>query len=399
MTRRFSSVLRFEELIAPVKLSEFYERYWEREVLHLPAVDAKKFSDLLTVADLDSYLSRSDLRSPALRLIKSGTQIPVESYTTTFSLGGQQSRDLIRTDRVLAHYRSGATILIQLAHWSLPTLQPFAAQLRKFFSFNVELNVYLTPPNAQGFSAHFDTHSVFILQLAGNKSWQLHGTRPVQPLLEDRFDETTEKPGAVEAEIELTPGSFLYVPRGKFHSAKANSQPSLHVTVGLFPPTWLDIFQQRLVQMKTDGRFRRAPTPTETSTLADLVGAFGRDFSFDAVRSVISSNNLSVEGQPSLGRLIDAIGVESLSLRTTLRVRHEAGVALVNHNEKLSVRGIGAEVTLPKRAGQFVSEILRMQNDFRLEEIEAGLDGHSALVVARALLKEGVLALSGPEAA
>lgn len=393
-----SSVPRFEELIAPVTLQAFYRRYWEREALFLPANDVRRFSDLLSISDLDDYLSRSDLRSPALRLVKSGSQIPVQSYTTTFSLGGQRASDLIRPDRVLAHYRSGATILVQLAHWSLPTLQPFAAQLQKFFSFNVELNVYLTPPNSQGFTAHFDTHSVFVLQLAGAKVWQLHETRPVQPLLEDRFDEAIEKPGEVQAELELTPGSFLYLPRGRFHSARANAEPSLHVTVGLFPPTWLDIFHQRLTQMKGDTRYRRSPTPEEATSLTDLVEAFGSGFDYDVVRSAISTS-LSNEGQPSKGRLIDAIGIDRLSLHTKLRIRHEANIGMVLHENKLTVRGIGAEVTLPLRAERFVTALMQKQDDFRLMEIETELDEQSVLVVTRALLRDGVIALSRSDAA
>lgn len=394
MRRRLSSVPTFEELIAPVTLEEFYRRYWEREALFLPADDAGRFAELLSISDLDDYLARSDLRTPALRLVKSGSQIPVDSYTTTFSLGGQRASDLIRPDRVLSHYRSGATILVQLAHWSLPTLQPFAAQLQKFFSFNVELNVYLTPPNSQGFTAHFDTHSVFVLQLAGTKVWALHDTRQLQPLLEDRFDEAIEKPGKSEVELELRPGSFLYVPRGRFHSARANAEPSLHVTVGLFPPTWLDIFQQRLVQMKADTRFRRAPTRGDAASLDNLVEAFGRGFDFDALRGQISSQSLSVEGLPSQGRLIDAIGLSTISLQTRMRVRHESNIALTRHKYGLSVRGIGAEVSLPLRAEAFVCDLLQRRNTFRLAEIETKLDSESVLVVARALLRDGVLALS-----
>lgn len=389
----------FDDLIAPLSLSDFYRTYWEREVLFLPAVDAKKFARLLTIADLDAYFSRSDIRHPALRLIKSGSQIPVESYTTTFSLGGQRVSDLIRPDRVLSHYRDGATILVQLAHWSLPTLQPFAVQLEKFFSFNVEMNVYLTPPHSQGFTAHFDTHSVIVLQLNGAKTWQLHGTRNVQPLLEDRFDESVEEVGDVESQIELTPGAFLYVPRGRFHSAKANSEPSLHVTIGLFPPTWLDIFHQRLDQLKSDARFRRAPVPGDTAKLAALVEAFGLGFDLAATRTQIASAGLSVEGQPAQGRLMDTIGLNALSIDSRLRVRHEATIGIERRSNRLVVRGIGSEVGLPLRAEPLVMALLNRQGEFRLGEVETNLDTQSVLVVARALVRDGVVALAGSNAA
>jgi len=391
-----STVPSFEELIAPVALAEFYRNYWEREVLFLPAQDPSKFPGLLTMADLDAYLCRSDLRYPALRLVKSGEQIPVESYTTAFSLGGVKATDLIRSDRVFAHYREGATILIQLAHWSLPSLQPLAAQLEKFFSFNVEMNVYLTPPGSQGFTAHFDTHSVVVLQLAGTKTWELHGDRPVQPLLEDRFDGNTEQAGEVTKTVELTPGSLLYVPRGRFHSARANAEPSLHVTIGLFPPTWLDLFHQRLAQMKENPRFRRAPTHDDVGELRELLEAFAHDFQLPAVRSALSWSKLANEGQPALGRLFDTLALPDLSMKTWLRVRHEANIGFESRGGRLSLRGIGAELSLPLQAETFVRQVMKTPGDFQLDSVAGELDAASVLVVAKAMLREGVLAVSGP---
>jgi ribosomal protein L16 Arg81 hydroxylase len=32
-----------------------------------------------------------------------------------------------------------------------------------------QTNIYLSPPNAQGFGTHFDSHDVFVLQVAGSK--------------------------------------------------------------------------------------------------------------------------------------------------------------------------------------------------------------------------------------
>ena len=38
----------------------------------------------------------------------------------------------------------------------------------------VAANLYLTPPRAQAFPPHFDTHDVFILQLEGSKQWRIY---------------------------------------------------------------------------------------------------------------------------------------------------------------------------------------------------------------------------------
>ena len=32
----------------------------------------------------------------------------------------------------------------------------------------------MTPPQNQGFSNHYDVHDVFVLQIEGEKRWQIH---------------------------------------------------------------------------------------------------------------------------------------------------------------------------------------------------------------------------------
>ena len=38
----------------------------------------------------------------------------------------------------------------------------------------MQANAYITPPQNQGFSHHYDVHDVFVLQLAGEKEWTIH---------------------------------------------------------------------------------------------------------------------------------------------------------------------------------------------------------------------------------
>ena len=35
----------------------------------------------------------------------------------------------------------------------------------------MQINAYITPPENQGFAAHYDTHDVFVLQVSGSKRW------------------------------------------------------------------------------------------------------------------------------------------------------------------------------------------------------------------------------------
>ena len=47
----------------------------------------------------------------------------------------------------------------------------------------------MTPPQNQGFSAHYDTHDVFVLQVAGSKRWVVHPPVLADPLPGQDWDQ------------------------------------------------------------------------------------------------------------------------------------------------------------------------------------------------------------------
>ena len=48
----------------------------------------------------------------------------------------------------------------------------FSAGSRRAFLHPVQCNIYLTPPGAQDFPLHYDTHNILILQVQGEKLWR-----------------------------------------------------------------------------------------------------------------------------------------------------------------------------------------------------------------------------------
>lgn len=114
--------------------------------------------------------------------------------------------------------------------------------VQAILGISCSVNLYCTPPGAQGLDVHFDDHDVFVVQLRGTKQWRLyddpHGVVPAYPrLLCRRFDAPTEmlRRNVATAWL-LQPGDILYIPRGIFHAATAGydaSRHSIHVTIGL----------------------------------------------------------------------------------------------------------------------------------------------------------------------
>jgi ribosomal protein L16 Arg81 hydroxylase len=117
-------------------------------------------------------------------------------------------------------------------------------------------NAYLSP-SGNGFSRHFDAHEVFIIQMCGHKIWRVAPNREVSfprsnyvagdplPSLPE-FDVAAgpfgrcDLPEGDVMEVEMAPGSVLFLPRGYWHETLAH-EDSVSLTLGIFTPSWLDI--------------------------------------------------------------------------------------------------------------------------------------------------------------
>ena len=101
-----------------------------------------------------------------------------------------------------------------------------------------QCNAYVTPPRSRGFSAHYDVHDVFVLQLAGRKHWTVHPPVHPDPLRNQPWNDhaTAVRRRAAEEpalDLVLEAGDVLYLPRGWLHSAAAEDDVSAHLTVGV----------------------------------------------------------------------------------------------------------------------------------------------------------------------
>lgn len=103
----------FQRVINPVELSDFFNIYWEKQPLVISRKKPDFYADLLSITDIDHIISSTDLRYPAFRLIKNGSQIPIQKYTSDFSLGNDVFSNVADVDRLLYEYGQGATIALQ----------------------------------------------------------------------------------------------------------------------------------------------------------------------------------------------------------------------------------------------------------------------------------------------
>ncbi len=221
---------------------EFARDIWGRrpllsEAARLPG----NFADLFGPAAADELLSRRGLRTPFLRIAKDGAVIDSARYTRSGGAGAQIG-DQIDDEAVLRLFADGATLVFQGLHRNWPPLLDFAADLVADLGHPVQINAYVTPPQSQGFSAHYDVHDVFVLQIAGGKTWAVHQPVLTAPLRDQPWtgrgaEVAAAAAGAPVLTAELAPGDALYLPRGWLHSATALGEVSIHLTVGIHPLT------------------------------------------------------------------------------------------------------------------------------------------------------------------
>lgn len=136
--------------------------------------------------------------------------------------------------------------MLNAADRGVPPLGDFCRGLAHELGLpSVQTNLYLTPPNAQGFAAHYDRHCVLVLQVHGEKRWRLYGMGAELPV--DRADKLFPRvtdPGRVEQEFVMKAGDLLYIPRGLIHEAVTSEAASLHITLGLHPCFAFDLIAQ-----------------------------------------------------------------------------------------------------------------------------------------------------------
>ena len=379
-------------LLDPLPPAEFERDHYEQQLVHVRRDAPAYYAELLSVADLDVVLGTHAASHPDIKLVRGDGDVAPGEYTNDD--GRIQPLDVAR------HFDGGATVIFNQLHKRVPALARLCAALGRRFSSRVQTNVYLTPPEAQGFAPHWDTHDVFVLQISGTKRWSIYDTRVRLPLRGQRFERGTP-PGDVSDEFELGPGSAVYLPRGLMHSARSTGEASLHVTLGLTAFTWAEFLVESVAAAALEEEALRRNLPREFVgegfPAAERARLFGEKLALVEAR---------FDPEVVWRRFTDEVLAADVPLFTDLfsqrlrgdpltadsRVGRRVGLLTeaVAEGETCLLRFSGRELRLPGAAWPAL-QFAATADEFAVEDLPDCLDAEGKLTLVARLVREGVL--------
>jgi|GEM_PF-296664 len=407
MSATRSAPIDLAHLLSPVSSESFFSESWETQSLLVERNNEDHYAGLLSMRDVDQMIAFSHPQftdpgafedaAPVRSTYVRG--LPVDRpVTPRFKPGIAELRQVF--DR-------GKSVVIMGVQQRWPSVAALSRNLESVFHCPIHANMYLTPAGSQGFSAHYDPHDVFILQLEGTKHWRLYERVELLPLASDTVGAPARPLGAAR-EICLRPGDLLYIPRGHVHDAHTADSYSLHLTVGINVYRWADLIHHAVeCASRREPRFRRSLPGGALPDASLLHGPQGLKQQFKDLLASLSDGSIGDQlfdeasdtmtaqfyGQMSMlpgSQFSSRIDLEQIGLDTILERQSQAMCRVMENAEGVAVLFPGNRVAGPHRiasALRFVAATTR----FAVKDLPDDLSAQAKLVLSRRLIREGLL--------
>lgn len=403
--RRFSALSR----VVAVPPARFLDDVWSQRPLLSPADDGERdrFADLFSPAAVDELASERGLRTPFLRMAKDGSVIAPTRFTRGGGTGAGIT-DQAADDKILGLLADGATLVLQGLHRTWPPIVRLTSELAAELGHPIQVNAYITPAQNQGFAPHYDTHDVFVLQIAGRKRWRIHepvlpSPLPEQPWEQVKADVAARAGDEPLIDAELGPGDALYLPRGYLHSAVAQGELSIHLTIGVHPVTRASIVDELLHEARRDAELRTSLPAGVDLGDPDELAAHVRA-TVDALRDLLARDPEAVTEQIAarvatslmsgtrpepVGPLAQADLLRELTSSTPLRLRSGLRTRPRVDGDDVALVLLDRTVTLPRGSAAALEQVLT-GDVLTAADLDVP-DAVDALELARLLVRAAVL--------
>jgi len=347
-------------MLSPTDKQTFFDQHHEKTALRVQRDEPKRFLELLSLQRIDELIASIDFEGGSLDMTRADPPIGREDFT--FSNG------MVDRGAVARHFQQGATIILPQLHQFDRTLASFCRALSNELSCHVQTNIYLTPPDAQGFKTHYDDHDVFVLQISGSKTWRLYDTPVHNPYRGEGFRSGAHPVGEPAEEFVLQAGECVYVPRGLMHDALTHGdEPSLHITVGLIVKTWADLMLEAVSEVALrDERFRRALPPGfarnefqregAAEEFKSLLATLAKEADFESALDLFTDNYIRSRTPDSAGAIV---GLDTPNdPEQSFRLRPLIPWRLAEDGDHIVIITAGGEIRLPGSTEPAVQTLL-----------------------------------------
>lgn len=388
-----SSNFSLTRLIDPVPACTFFREYWEEKPLLVTRECQEYYASLLSLEQIDSLITVTDLPPSAIDVVNADAPMDRSEFVRA-----DGSIDILKVYQL---FSGGATILLQeLQKWLAP-LASLCRGLEVELSIPFQTNIYMTPAHGKGFRPHYDTHDVFLLQIAGSKEWIICGCSVRLPLRGQPFDSNVHPIEDTMMSFELRAGDVLYIPRGFLHHARSRDEISLHITLGALSHTWADLLLEVMSDLwLSDPAFRRAlpvgfarpefdPASARRS-FADLLRRTVEKASLDGALERFADELVASHRPLVPGQLAQISRLGELSANDEAGVRPGLLYRLRTDGSAVRIRCHGREVSLPIEAAAAVKFALEYAR-YVVRDIPGNLDEAGKVVLVRRLIEEGMV--------
>lgn len=390
--------MKLAELIQPLTTQEFYSSYWEKKHLVLSRQSPDTYRELLSLDDVDRALTEMGARYPDISLA-TGEKV-TSAAEFTFADG------TIDPVAVFKLFSKGTSIVLSNMQRKLPKLTALCRSLTAETSIPFQTNLYLTPPRSQGFRLHYDTHDVFILQIAGSKNWRIYDAPVELPARGRGYSAYKQEPGALSDKFVLQQGDLLYMPRGLYHEAISDESTSLHITLGANSITWSDfLFEALALACLKDVSFRRSlpvgfanpgfDVSQAKNELRKLLDALPDKIDFESTLNGFANELIRNQGPETRDQLFNVIEIDRLGTGSIIKKRPDLIFRFDNTADGVSITCSNNEILFPEPTRQSLDYIFS-HDIVQVSQIPGPLDGEGKLTLAKRLVLEGLVTAHAP---
>lgn len=261
--------------------------------------DCRSFFGWQKVSEIVNF---GQIENPRLRI--SQVDVPLERLLTVHKkvpTRRQTFSEIIQSDKVHSLLQEGGTLIIDKVEAVDPTVRGWVTALAKLLGLRPQANFYGSVGHHPGFGIHWDDHDVLVLNLEGEKHWQVWKPTRESPTYRDT-KQADEPHSAPFFDKVIQPGDVLFIPRGYWHNVIGVDTPCAHLSLGFEVFNGLELVRQILDdELRDDDLFRKdAPIwsniDQQKKYLESLSNAVSKAIKKTTVKNELRNKQIRTEG-------------------------------------------------------------------------------------------------------